>query len=187
MKLGDLKEYVMQMCEDYSHPALGYDENTSGYNFTNDSDYDKKVIVAINNVFGEISSIIPLIKTTTLATIAGQVALPPSVKQLKKCEVNGKSVPYILSDDIIRLAKDYPAVEITYEKVPSMFFAHTPNATLLEFTDDVCSVAVYGVCADLLKISGDYQIFEAKFQSRLARLAKPSKIQFVNLHGGRTI
>lgn len=187
MKLGELKQYAMQMCEDFSQAPTGYDEETSSYNFTTDSDYDKKIIVAINNVFSEIAALIPLIKTTTAIPIAGELALPAGTKQVKKCEIFQRSVPYIISDDVIRFAKEYPSVEVTYEKVPTMFFSSTPNATLLEFTDDVCGAAVYGVCADLLKISGDYEIFESKYQSRLARLSKPSKIQFVNLHGGRRI
>ncbi|MFI3167180.1 MAG: hypothetical protein R3Y32_03585 [Bacillota bacterium] len=182
MKLGELKEYTMQMCEDYTSAPSTYDEENSGYNFTSDSDYDKKIIVAINSVFSEIASVVPLIKTTTVIPIAGEVALPVSTKQVKKCCIFDKSVPFVVSDDIIRFGREYPSVDITYEKVPTMFFASTPNSTVLEFTDDVCGVAVYGVCADLLKISGDYEIFEAKYQSRIARLSKPSKIQFVNLH-----
>ncbi len=185
MKLGELKAYAMQMCEDYVAPSSGYDEETSAYNFTSDSDYDSKIVVAINNVFSDIASMVPLVKTTTAYPIAGEVALPSMVKQVKKCEAMGKSVGYILSDDILKFEREYPEVQITYEKVPTMFFSSTPNATQLEFTDDVCGVAVYGVCADLLKISGDYEIFEAKYQSRLARLVKPSKITFVNLHEGR--
>ncbi len=185
MKLGELKQYVMQMCEDYSAPPSGYDEETSAYNFTDDSDYDSKIIVAINGVFSEIAAIIPLIKTTTVTPIVGEVALPASTKQVKKCEVCGVSVPFVVSDDILKFPKQYPTVDVTYQKVPTMFFASTPNSTVLEFDDEVCGVAVYGVCADLLKISGDYEIFEAKYQSRIARLSKPSKIQFVNLHNRR--
>ncbi len=182
MKLGELKQYVMQMCEDYSAPPSSYDEETSSYNFTDDDDYDSKLIVAVNGVFSEISAVIPLIKTTSVTPIAGEIALPASTKQVKKCEVCGKSVKFILSDDILKFAKSYPLVEVTYQKIPTMYFTNTPNSTVLEYDDDVCSAAVYGVCADLLKISGDYEIFEAKYQSRLARLSKPTKIQFVNLH-----
>ncbi len=185
MKLGELKQYVMQMCEDYSDPPSGYDETISAYNFTDDSDYDGKLIVAINSVFSEISAVTPLIKTTSVIPINGEIALPPNVKQVKKCEVCGKSVGYILSDDILRLYKSYPVVELTYQKMPTMYFASTPNSTVLDYDDEVCSVAVYGVCADLLKISGDYEMFEAKYQTRLARLYKPTKIKFVNLHDTR--
>lgn len=182
MKLGELKQYVMQMCEDYSAPPSEYDEEISAFNFTDDDDYDGKLIVAINGVISEISAVIPLIKTTSVTPIEGEIALPSSTKQVKKCEVCGQSVKFILSDDILRFSKSYPLVEVTYQKIPTMYFSSTPNSTVLEYDDEVCSAAVYGVCADLLKISGDYEIFEAKYQSRLARLAKPTKIQFVNLH-----
>ncbi|MFI3162860.1 MAG: hypothetical protein R3Y65_00295 [Bacillota bacterium] len=182
MKLGELKQYVMQMCEDYASPPSGYDEEASSFNFTDDEDYESKLIVAINGVFSEISAVLPLIKTTSVTPIAGEIALPALVKQVKKCEVCGQSVKFILSDDILKFAKSYPMVELTYQKIPTMYFSSTPNATVLEYDDEVCGVAVYGVCADLLKISGDYEIFEAKYQSRLARLYKPTKIQFVNLH-----
>ncbi len=182
MKLGELKEYAMQMCEDYANPPSSYDEETSAYNFTTDSDYDKKMVVAINNAFAEISAVLPLIKTVCVIPIMGEIALPTGVKQVKKCEVDGNAVPFVVTSDAIKFSKEYGEVVVTYEKVPTMFFSSTPNATLLEYADDVCGTAVYGVCADLLKISGDYGIFEAKFQSRIARLYKPSKITFIDLH-----
>ncbi len=185
MTLGELKQYAMEMCEEYVAPPTGYNDAESFYNFTSDSDLDLKLVPAINSVFGEIAIYIPLVKSVLLTPIYGEVAIPSGAKQVKRCEAEGRSVEFIQTDEFLKFAKDYSEVLVTYEKVPTMFFSSTPNSTILEFTDDVCMAAIYGVCSDLLKISGDYEMFESKYQMRLAKLTPPKKIQFVNLHGGR--
>lgn len=173
MNLGNLKEYAVQLIDEYSNKEI----------ITSDEDIKLK----LNNLFNigqiELSQIREIIKVYNYElkeeskTGYFSIEMPSDCKEIKKMRYfsdNGIKLEHYIQKNKNKLAIKVKSnclgnYEIEYASIPELIDSTTPDDYEFEIDLDSQMLLPYYVAADVLKsdVAADYTSFEAKYSNKL--------------------
>ena len=177
MTLGEMKEKVYSLIEEYSEDAE---------DLTEDEDLALKMNHVINQIQNELARYKKIPKSTTLSVQEGQeIALTDIDKDIYQLGII-RGVEYDTMNDLVTFNEDGIA-KIYYYKYPKQITNETDDDYKFELSTDVLEIMPYGVAGDLLKsdVSSQYgAIYEARYRELKGMLDNRYGMSAVELTGG---
>lgn len=177
MKLGDLKDNVLRMIEEYN-------SNTTGH--TDDIDIRNKINIVVNSIMFEVCELKRLINRTSLSveeneTIDLQEELD-NYRQLIK--ITG--VKFDILKRYVTFLETGTAI-ITYYKNPVPITSSTEDSYIFELSDELFPIMENGIAAKLLEndVSANYgQVYLNKYREGLQLLDTREDTGIIEIEGG---
>lgn len=177
MTLGDLKDNVLRMIEEYN-------SNTTGH--TDDIDIRNKINIVVNSIMFEVCELKRLINRTSLSveeneTIDLQEELD-NYRQLIK--ITG--VKFDILKRYVTFLETGTAI-ITYYKNPVPITSSTEDSYIFELSDELFPIMENGIAAKLLEndVSANYgQVYLNKYREGLQLLDTREDTGIIEIEGG---
>lgn len=177
MILGDLKDNVLRMIEEYN-------SNTTGH--TDDIDIRNKINIVVNSIMFEVCELKRLINRTSLSveeneTIDLQEELD-NYRQLIK--ITG--VKFDILKRYVTFLETGTAI-ITYYKNPVPITSSTEDSYIFELSDELFPIMENGIAAKLLEndVSANYgQVYLNKYREGLQLLDTREDTGIIEIEGG---
>lgn len=177
MKLGELKDNVLRMIEEYNSNATGH---------TDDIDIRNKINIVVNSIMFEICELKRLMNRDSLTVEENEtIDLSEKLDNYRQL-IKITGVKFDILKKYVTFLESGTAI-ITYYKNPKTITSDTPDSYEFELSDELFSIMENGIAAKLLEndVSANYgQVYLNKYKEGLQLLDTREDTGIIEIEGG---
>lgn len=177
MTLGELKDNVLRMIEEYNSNATGH---------TDDIDIRNKINIVVNSIMFEICELKRLINMTSLSVEANEtIDLQEKLNNYRQL-IKITGVNFDILKRYVTFLETGTAI-ITYYKNPVPITSSTEDSYIFELSDELFPIMENGIAAKLLEndVSANYgQVYLNKYREGLQLLDTREDTGIIEIEGG---